>query len=821
MAVVPMANSTPTAERCALAPALFFELIDEVLGEVGREPLDRGGPQREIITVRPTDRVLQILAGAGSGKTEMLVWRVLYELLVLGTPASRLIVTTFTRKAATELSVRMVERSDSLLERARKRGLEPSDPRVHDLRIGTLHSLCDALLAEYDADYMASGTAVIDETETRVRLSRVHRFALGYTGQTPGRVVDRLLNREELVALFRPPWNDGGWPGNLLQRMAFLQAVLSQQTETWLPRCGPTRIPNGIEAFCPGVTEDLVKLQERWETYLRDQHILDFATIQHRFRQRQDALLDCVDHVFVDEFQDTNPMQLAIHLHWLTRPQTRLTVVGDDDQALYRFRGSDIACFTGLEESCRTQMIGFRLEKLELNMRSTKRIVEFARAFRDSTVLSQVSMKKEIAAPQTAALGLPPRLLEGSWTAVCEHVASEMDQLGAGRARNGNQPGPVPSVAVLLFSTSEKEGQRGGTAALDLRRALERRGLRVYNPRNKIAAREGSPVYALAALLSYLIDPVIIAPAGNGGRDVMVWASCDKVDYRGFSAIEPPPFRISQAHAGIQKGYRGSTAGVRSPDQTIAPLLNYLDKIRSDLVKATRAYKAGRGPAPRLTLAGLVARLLSFPEFRHVGFTPTLFREALFTRLLEANIAPSRRTRAPLDNPLLPNKSAAGKIVWPDEVWSFLGLFGALISETDLDDVEDDAFAEDAVALLTFHQAKGLEFDHVYVGVTGRQPVPHSVLQTMLFSGKQVRYRIGTDGQPQSSNKAVTQLSLADRERELYVALTRAKERLTIICDPSDKRPLCSLNPALKALFDGLPASTLPGGVTERGWDKP
>ena len=505
-----------TTSSSLLAPHVFFDLVDEVLVDAGREPLDGGDPHRRIITVRPEDRVLQILAGAGSGKTEMLVWRVLYELMVLGTSASRVIVTTFTRKAATELAVRMVERSDALLDQARKIGLDPADPHVHDLRIGTLHSLCDALLAEFDADYMSAGTEVIDEIEARVRLTRVHRYALGFTGRPPGKVIDRLLAREELVALFRPPWDDGHWPGNTFQRMGFLQMLLGQQTETWLPRCGPSGTPNGIEALSAGVTDDLVKLQERWELYLDDQQILDFATIQHRFHQRQDAVIDHVDHVFVDEFQDTNPIQLAIHLHWLTRPETRLTVVGDDDQALYRFRGSDIACFTGLETNCKDANVAYRREKLEQNWRSTKRIIQFAAAFRDATVLSQVSMEKKIRAPKNAPLGEPPRLLEGPWISVCDHIAGEIDALGAGRVPNGQST--APSVAVLLFSTSEKEGRRGGTAALDLRRALERRGLRVYNPRNKTAARQGSPVYSLAALLSYLIDPVVLAPAGKTGE---------------------------------------------------------------------------------------------------------------------------------------------------------------------------------------------------------------------------------------------------------------------------------------------------------------
>src|SRR5262249_19262725 len=136
----------------------FFDLVDEVLVDVGRAPLPRGSAQRSIIQVRSDDRVLQILAGAGSGKTEMLVWRVLFELFVLGTSARRLLVTTFTRKAATELELRVVERSDLLLERAHARGLAVDDPHVYDLRIGTIHSLCDSLLAEFDSAYMSSGT---------------------------------------------------------------------------------------------------------------------------------------------------------------------------------------------------------------------------------------------------------------------------------------------------------------------------------------------------------------------------------------------------------------------------------------------------------------------------------------------------------------------------------------------------------------------------------------------------------------------------------------------------------------------------------------
>jgi superfamily I DNA/RNA helicase len=342
--------------RQRLPRGTFFELVDAVLKDVGRRELPPDGPHRSIITVEDKDRVLQILAGPGSGKTEMLVWRVLYDLCVRGTPSETLMVTTFTRRAATELNVRVVERCDQLLRIARKHGHSLDDPQVHNLRIGTIHSLCDRLLAEFDDDYMAAGTQLIDEPECVARLVRAQRFDLGYNPSGSPRVIDRLLNRVSLVALFRPTWvTKWPWPSSQMERVDFLMALLNQHVETWYPRCGQANKPNGIEVRhkLAGLTDDLVKLQKRWEEYLDKNQVLDFATIQKRFLGVQAQLRDKILHVFVDEFQDNNPIQFAIHTGWLGNPQTRLTVVGDDDQALYRFRGSDLACFDELNERAR------------------------------------------------------------------------------------------------------------------------------------------------------------------------------------------------------------------------------------------------------------------------------------------------------------------------------------------------------------------------------------------------------------------------------------------------------------------------------------
>src|SRR5262249_44555547 len=150
------------------------------------------------------------------------------------------------------------------------------------------------------------------------------------------------------------------------------------------PRCEAANTLNGVEVEHrqPNLTADLQTLQSRWEQYLDQHQILDFATVQKRFLEVQPKIRDHLEHVFVDEFQDNNPIQFALHTGWLANPKIRLTVVGDDDQALYRFRGSDIGCFTDLKPYCEGIKIPYRQAKLEENHRSTKAIVDFSQAFR-------------------------------------------------------------------------------------------------------------------------------------------------------------------------------------------------------------------------------------------------------------------------------------------------------------------------------------------------------------------------------------------------------------------------------------------------------
>ena len=471
----------------------------------------------------------------------------------------------------------------------------------------------------------------------------------------------------------------------------------------------------------------------------------------------------------------------------MPHPGVRLTVVGDDDQAIYRFRGSDIACFQGLQKYCADHGARYRSALLEENFRSTKAIVSVTQAFRRASVLQTTGMPKHVRAGAGAMEGEPVRLLSGDWEELCATVAAEVLRTNPTSAC-GTDP---LDAAVLMFSTSEKNTRNHNAPGSDLRIALERRGLRVYNPRNKTAGRVGSAVHDLVALVSYLIDPV--RRARVNGRVVDVYASHPDADRWPF-AQSAPGRRVNDAHASFQKQFRKSEGGkLDQPAPGHRDLLHFVDDLRERLVSAPSTRP------PVVTLSAFVARLLSFDRFRGCGYTPNLFRQALFTTLLEANIAPTRRSMSSLDDPMTPQLDANGQIVWPDQYWTLLHLIGAMLSATDLDDEEVEAFSENAVAVLTFHQAKGLEFDHVYVAGTGREPQPGTPLRTSLFSGTRIPFTV-VDGQAATTDPVTLELAAADREREVYVALTRAKRHLTVLHDPRQER-FMRLNPTLQQLF--------------------
>lgn len=282
--------------------------------------------QREAVTAE--ERPLLILAGAGSGKTRVLVHRIAWLMRVHGVSPWSILAVTFTNKAAGE----MRHRVESLL-----------NIPVNNMWIGTFHGLAHRLLrAHWQAAKLPQAFQVLDSDDQLRIVKRVMKTLELDESNWPPKQAQWYINGRKDEGLRPHHIDDNGDP--------FTHQML--------------RVYRAYEEACQlaGVI-DFAELLLRAHELLRDNaEILDHY--QKRFR-----------HVLVDEFQDTNTIQYA-WLRLLAARHHNVFAVGDDDQSIYGWRG---ACIDNIRQFSKhfpdTQVI-----RLEQNYRSTGNILAAANA---------------------------------------------------------------------------------------------------------------------------------------------------------------------------------------------------------------------------------------------------------------------------------------------------------------------------------------------------------------------------------------------------------------------------------------------------------
>jgi DNA helicase-2/ATP-dependent DNA helicase PcrA len=272
---------------------------------------------------------LLVLAGAGSGKTRVIVHRVAHLVRNQGVMPWHVLCVTFTNKAAAE----MRERLGSLLG---------SD--AQDLWVSTFHAFGARFLRREAAAAGLPPSFPIYDADDQLRLAKATMSEMGLDDGA-------LTAREALTRIDR--WkNDARGPGEVkvgdLDDEGEVALAVYKRYQAALARAGATDFGDLI-ARPLRLLEDDEQLRARWAA---------------RFR-----------HVLVDEFQDTNPAQYRL-VRLLCGPSRNVCVVGDDDQAIYRWRGADVKNILDFDRDYQ----GARVVKLEQNYRSTRPILEAAHA---------------------------------------------------------------------------------------------------------------------------------------------------------------------------------------------------------------------------------------------------------------------------------------------------------------------------------------------------------------------------------------------------------------------------------------------------------
>ena len=282
--------------------------------------------QREAVTAPATNAL--VLAGAGSGKTRVLVHRIAWLIQAEGASPYGILAVTFTNKAAAEMRGRIEE----LL------GIPASG-----MWVGTFHGLAHRLLRAHWKDVNLPQTFQIIDSDDQYRVIRriLKSMALDEDKWQPKQVQWFINGRKD----------EGQRPHHIDDRGDPYLTQMIRIYQTYEETCQRA----GLVDFA----ELLLRAHELWRNHPEILH-----HYQHRFR-----------HVLVDEFQDTNAIQYA-WLRLLVGQSSKLFVVGDDDQSIYGWRGARIENIQRFNDDFPdTQLL-----RLEQNYRSTGTILSAANA---------------------------------------------------------------------------------------------------------------------------------------------------------------------------------------------------------------------------------------------------------------------------------------------------------------------------------------------------------------------------------------------------------------------------------------------------------
>ncbi len=291
------------------------------------------------------DTPLLIVAGAGSGKTRTLIHRVA-ALIARGVPPQRILLLTFTRRASQE----MVSRCERLV-----------GSTSQQVQGGTFHGVAHKLLRRFGpAAGLPADFTILDQSDAG-DLMGLSRSALGYGDlKSAPRGAPRFPRAETLLAIYSRHVNTAQEVAN----------ILGEQWPHFISWTGD------IERC----VADYVKRKSERNLLDYDDLLLSWALLLEQAPPIAQQMRALYDHVLVDEYQDTNPLQSRILRGLCTNG--KITVVGDDAQSIYAFRGATIRNILDFPH----QFPGTRIVTLEQNYRSTAPILDTT-----NTVISRSS----------------------------------------------------------------------------------------------------------------------------------------------------------------------------------------------------------------------------------------------------------------------------------------------------------------------------------------------------------------------------------------------------------------------------------------------
>ena len=673
---------------------------------------------------------LLVLAGPGTGKTTTLVEAIVDRIEVRGADPDSVLALTFSRKAAEQLRDRVTARVGRTTSAA---------------SCSTFHSFAYALVRKYaPAELYEGAIRLLSAPEADVVLRELLRD-----------------NPESVV-----------WPERLRRAVGTfgfvreVQAVLARAREKGLD-------PSGLRAL--GAEHDLPELvsaglfMEQYLTILDNLGATDYSDLIRRAvieaEAHRDELRARWSHVFVDEYQDTDPGQVAL-LRALAGDGRNLTVVGDPHQSIYGFRGADVRGILDFPASFPTAA-GERAPTVVL--RRTRRFGPRL-LLAAGRVAGRLTLTGSIDAEAREAF-LSPEAVPGPQ--------------GAGR------------VEVVTYDTERAEAERLADVlrrahledgiAWDRMAVLVRSGRTSIPPLRRALAAAGVPVEVASDALPLVRDPAVL-PLLDGLRAVV---NLDNHDPDSPDFLDPG--RIESLLLSPLGGLDASDlrALVRrlrlrekeQPDvsarRTSRELLRlavvepgFLDEMEGPDVERTRALASLLRHG-----AQLLADRAGVEDVLWHLWSTTSWPQRL-RRQVDVGGASARRAHRDLDAIVALFELASRAVDQRDHV-GVAAFFASLVAQQlPADTLAERGVRGAAVRLLTAHRSKGLEWDLVVVAHVQQEGWPDLRRRATLLGAD----RVGVDGsgRPDLVPPVTARALLMEERRLFYVACTRARRRLVV-----------------------------------------
>lgn len=478
----------------------FIKIANLVIDPTGRNVLNQ--QQRRAIK-HPLDRVLQVVAGPGSGKTTVLVLRALRLVFVDNILPEHILIVTFTRKAASELRSRWLRDGEAI--KVAIGGFNHVD--LNRCQIGTLDSIAQQALT----DHRLPGQTAPMVMDNVAGQSALRRFAFSEKYQHNKATINQILRRYTF---------QGDEPRNQSEALETMQSLLQRLIQDKVD----------VTSYrAAGVSEALIlDILQVYQQKCEERNAYDFTGMERLFLERltQGQLEQWSSRVralLVDEYQDTNPLQESIYFSIIKATSAITTIVGDDDQSLYRFRGGSVELFTDFANRCQ-KATGCSVHRIDTvaNYRSTPEIIDFYNDYivgDPAFTPARINPPKPLVHATQISNELPVLgMFRPDEDSLAESLAEFLTTLlQSRRYQVGQQAIELPSngdlgdIVFLSYSVKEQQYDWRNKSNRELfprllRNKLVTADLEVFNPRGQ-SLRNVLDVQKLLGLLLLTVDP--------------------------------------------------------------------------------------------------------------------------------------------------------------------------------------------------------------------------------------------------------------------------------------------------------------------------